>query len=79
VHGGLEGLLDGDVDVLVLLLVVDDDVVHVAGKSALGLDLGRAHAVELADLGRALEHLHGVGVCEQRDTKHSELLHCTYS
>lgn len=60
-HGGLERLADGDVHVLVHLLVVDDDVVHVGGV-ILGLHLGRGHAVKLANLGRALQHLHAVGV-----------------
>lgn len=46
---------------LVLLLVVDDDV-HVVGRKGAGDALGRRHAVELADLRGALQHLHGVGV-----------------
>jgi hypothetical protein len=60
-HRRAERLADGDVHVLVHLLVVDDDVVHVL-DGGLGLDLGRGHAVKLADLRRALEHLHAVGV-----------------
>lgn len=58
---GLERVEEANVLVLVLLLVVDDDVQGVLGEGV-GLDDGRAHAVELADLGGALEHLHGVGV-----------------
>jgi len=66
-HGSRHRLLDGDVNVLVHLLVVDDDVHVVDWQQLLAIralvpDLGRGHAVELADLGRALEHLHRVGV-----------------
>ena len=58
-----EGLLDGDVNMLVHLFVVDDDVHVVRRKVLLDVEhLGRLHAVELAHLGGALQHLHGVGV-----------------
>lgn len=58
---GLERVLELDVLVLVLLFIVNDNVVHVLDLG-LGHHGGRAHPVELADLGGALEHLHGVGV-----------------
>jgi hypothetical protein len=61
-HGGPKRLADGDVHMLVHLLVVDDDVVHVGRDRTIGQHLGRGHAVELADLGGALEHLDRVGV-----------------
>lgn len=68
VHGRLERLARGDVHVAVHLLVVDDDVEVLAREvrpTALlrAKGLGRGHAVELADLGGALEHLDAVGVC----------------
>lgn len=67
VHGRLERLAHGDVHVLVHLLVVDDDVHVLAGEVLGGAlllleGLGRGHAVELADLGGALQHLDRVGV-----------------
>jgi hypothetical protein len=67
-HGRAERLARGDVHVAVHLLVVDDDVEvlrgEVDGLALVDLEgLGRGHAVELADLGGALEHLDGVGVC----------------
>ena len=69
-RGERERLLERNVDVLVHLLVVDDDV-HVVARE-LGSrvkHLGRGHAVELADLGGALEHLDAVGVCVHRNTE----------
>ena len=67
VHGRIERLAHGDVHVLVHLLVVDDDVHVLAGEVLGGTGLlleglGRGHAVELADLGGALQHLDRVGV-----------------
>jgi len=61
VHGGCQRLGPGDAHVLVRLLVVDEHVgrVQVAPRRR---DLRRHHDVELADLRRAREHLHRVGV-----------------
>lgn len=57
------GLLKGDVRVLVRLLVKDDDV-HVRRRQdvLLGPRLGRHHPVELANLRRALEQLQGLAL-----------------
>lgn len=57
---GLERVAPGDAHVAVALLVVDEQV---ARELAVGrLDLRRRHDVELADLARAREHLHRVGI-----------------
>ena len=64
--GGEEGLLKGDDDVLVPLLVVDHDV-HEVGGGGHGRGDGRAHDVELADLGGPSQHLDGVLVCNQKE------------
>ena len=58
---GVEGLLKRNVSELVRLLVVDEQV-HVGSRERLLVveDGGRGHAVELANLRRALQHLHAV-------------------
>ena len=60
-----QSLLKLDVNKLVRLLIIDHDV-HVRAGQRLGHveDGGRRHAVELANLRRALQHLNRVLVCE---------------
>lgn len=65
--GGIQSVLELDVSKLVALLVVDEDVHVRAGQLPRPVeDGGRRHAVELADLRRALQHLDAVLVCEAR-------------
>ena len=68
---GVEGLLKRNVSELVRLLVVDEQV-HVGSRERLlGVDDGgRGHAVELANLRRALQHLNRILVCEKQHQKH---------
>ena len=63
--GSTQSLLKLNVNQLVRLLVVDHNI-HVRGGKRLLVvkDVGRGHAVELANLRRALQHLNRVLVCE---------------